>query len=137
MPRKSNKSMNQQYRDEGWGVIAEDVLGIEPVSVNADARAIAQACHDELSARATTIAHLNSVLDDETRRLKVTIADRDVAMNKLHKNHAHATGLILELQLWLARARVAGVDVPKQLSPEAFELWFNTNEKQAPEKEAP
>lgn len=39
------KDLNDRYRDEGWGMIAEKALGIEPKHVESQARDVARYAH--------------------------------------------------------------------------------------------
>lgn len=89
-----NASLNKMYRDEGWGGITDEALGIEPVDVESQARIVAEWAFDQIKERDALIhdmcghegaegfsAHTHVALDkwDESQKKLNTLKDEKEA----------------------------------------------------------
>lgn len=55
--------LNDRYRQEGWGRITDEALGIPPQNVEASARSVARWAHDRIEAQAAEIERLRKSLN--------------------------------------------------------------------------
>ncbi len=73
-----NTRLNKLYRDEGWGHITDDALGIAPVDVESQARSVASYAAEEIEHLRHDIERyiaIASEKDDEIDRLQARVAE--------------------------------------------------------------
>lgn len=56
--RKFPIDLNKKYREEGWGIITDRALGIDPEFVESQARTVARWAYEEIERLSAEIARL-------------------------------------------------------------------------------
>lgn len=131
--KKEETDLDVKYREEGWGNLAAEALGIRPQDVESQAREVARFAQGRIDDLQSKVTLLENGLNQAVAQLRHQVLTVEQARVATARELLNAQTLLNELQIFFAECAVVGISAPLTITREGLVNHFG--DPRAPREE--